>query len=212
METPEAKYIAAQLKCPSGEDGLVTARKMNENNAGVIRETLQRLKPADHDKVLEIGPGNASHLASLLDMAGSLSYTGIDISATMVEQATRLNAAFAGQADFRLGDGVTLPFDPATFDKIFTVNTFYFWPDPAQQLAEIKRVLKPGGRFIIAMGSKRFMENLPFTQFEFKLYNEPEVEALLKEQGFIVQQTDFYFEPGPEGMQKEFMIFTITKE
>lgn len=210
QQPPDPKQIAAQLKCPSGEDGLITARRMNENNAGIIRETLQRLQPAANDRILEIGPGNASHLPQLLAMAEGLQYQGIDISDTMIEQARTLNAAHAAQAVFHKGDGVTLPFAPASFDRIFTVNTFYFWQQPSQQLSEIKNVLKPGGRFILSMGSKRFMANLPFTQYEFTLYNEPEVEALLKEQGFTVQQTEFYFEPGPEGMQKEFMIFTVT--
>ncbi len=189
----------------------MTAKKMNENNAGIIRETLLRLQPVKHAEVLEIGPGNASHLKQVLALATGISYTGIDISETMLEQAHALNAAHLKRASFRLGDGVNLPFEDGRFHTIFTVNTFYFWANPSQQLAEIKRVLRPGGRFVLSMGSKRFMENLPFTAFEFRLYNEPEVEALLREQGLTVERTEFYFEPGPDGMQKEFMIFTITK-
>ena len=210
-QTPDPKQIAAQLKCPSGDDGLIAAQHMNQNNAGIIRETLQRLQPPAVAQLLEIGPGNASHLPQVLALAPGLQYTGADISATMVEQARSLNAGLQQQAAFLLVDGVHLPFDDGRFSRIFTVNTFYFWANPTEQLAEIKRVLQPGGRFILSMGSKRFMENLPFTAFEFKLYNEPEVQALLEGQGFTVEQTEFYFEPGPNGMRKEFMIFTITR-
>lgn len=41
-------------------------------------------------------------------------------------------------------------FSADVFDKIITVESFYFWPDPLEDLGEVRRVLKPGGRFILA--------------------------------------------------------------
>lgn len=42
-----------------------------------------------------------------------------------------------------------LPFDDASFDKITTVESFYFWPDLQENLKEVRRVFKPGGTFLL---------------------------------------------------------------
>ena len=42
-----------------------------------------------------------------------------------------------------------LPFEEGSFDKIITVESFYFWPDPAENLKEVLRILKKGGVFLL---------------------------------------------------------------
>lgn len=52
--------------------------------------------------------------------------------------------------DFERADlNGTLPYDDATFDRIFSINVFYTLPDPDRTLAELMRVLKPGGKLIL---------------------------------------------------------------
>jgi len=46
------------------------------------------------------------------------------------------------------------PFPPASFDRVFSVHTVYFWTDPAGDLREIRRVLKSGGKLVLAFRSK----------------------------------------------------------
>lgn len=209
MENKDQRYIAAQLKCPSGEDGIKAAEKMNDNNAGVIGKTMALAAPADGEYILELGPGNAYHVRELLSMARGLRYAGVDISDTMLAEAGLMNReqVAAGTASFRKGDGRSLPFPDNTFDKFLTVNTLYFWEDALGMLKEIRRVLKPGGGMVLSFGSQRFMQHLPFVQYAFRLYNEPEVTAMLDAAGFRVQGTDLYFEDA-KGMNGE----TITKE
>ena len=43
----------------------------------------------------------------------------------------------------------SLSFADDTFDKITTVESFYFWPAPQENLKEVRRVLKPGGTFVL---------------------------------------------------------------
>jgi ubiquinone/menaquinone biosynthesis C-methylase UbiE len=51
--------------------------------------------------------------------------------------------------EFHLGSSDRLPFDDQSFDKVFAVHTVYFWQAPLDHLAEARRALKPGGRFVL---------------------------------------------------------------
>ena len=42
-----------------------------------------------------------------------------------------------------------LPLPDDSFDRIITVESFYFWPEPVHDLSEVRRVLKPGGQFLL---------------------------------------------------------------
>lgn len=186
----ELKELAKQLSCPDGEGGVKTADFMNVNNAGITRRSMELLSVSNGDNVLEIGPGNGGHVANLVAGLTEVSYTGADISQTMVEEATKMNEGLVkeGKVSFRLSDGKSLPFEDATFTKIVTVNTLYFWENPAGYAAEIYRVLKPGGRFVLSIADKTFMEKLPFTQYGFQLYHKEDAEKLLQEAGFSIDQ------------------------
>lgn len=187
--TEELKGIASQLSCPEGYDGIKMAERMAIGNSGMTRSSITYLSIKDEDHVLEIGPGNASHLQGLLDLAMNLKYTGTDISSTMITEASRINhtAIEAGKAEFVCSDGKNIPFPAASFHKIFTVNTLYFWTDPLEYAREIARILKPGGKFCVTFADGQFMEKLPFTSYGFKLYGMEDAEALLKNAGFLIE-------------------------
>lgn len=187
MDGPvDFRAVAAQLANPEGEAGVKTAEHMNISNADMTRHTVDLLNCTDYDRILEIGPGNGRFAAYVLSKGVGLHYTGADISATMIATAEAINKQHidAGQAVFKLVDGTMLPFPDHLFDRVFTVNTLYFWKDPVKQLAEIKRILKPTGTFCLSIGSKAFMQRLPFTTFGFTLYSPEEAENLLRANGF----------------------------
>lgn len=62
-------------------------------------------------------------------------------------------------------------------------------------MAEIKRVLKPGGVLCLAFGDRRFMQKLPFTT-GFKLYDAAEAAALIGSCGYRLSQSARYEEVG----------------
>ncbi|AMP98593.1 Methyltransferase type 11 [Pedobacter cryoconitis] len=211
---PDFKEIAGQLGCPSGDKGIKTAEAMAVNNGNMIGLTIAGLSPKSNDVILEIGPGNGSHVISLLANTKHLLYYGVDISALMISEAIKLNttAVACGRADFSLSDGMQLNFADGFFTKIFTVNTLYFWKDPKAYATEIRRVLKPGGIFILTFAPREFMEKLPFTQYGFHLYSREEAEELLIGSGFEILEVHLHKEmvrSNSAGMEVEREIILI---
>jgi len=185
----ELKNIAKQLSCPEGEHGIKTGEMMHANNIGMTTSAIDALNLKNNETILEIGQGNGGHIAQLLSRAENLHYFGADISATIITDAEKINQDFipGGKIHFKLTDGVSLPFDDDRFDKIFTVNTIYFWKNPNEYLTEIKRTLKLNGNLVICFADKTFMQNLPFTPYGFTLYEVEKVKELLKNAGFSVE-------------------------
>jgi len=184
----ELKGVADQLSNPQGTDGVKTGERMNLSNANMTSRAIESLEINDHDIVLEIGPGNGAHAGSVISRAQNVKYHGVDISETMVLEAGKLNEnlVLQGTAVFSITDGKKLEFAADYFDKIVTVNTVYFWQNPAEYAAEILRVLKSGGLFALTFSDKSFMEKLPFTKFGFQLYDRDNAENLLQQAGFEI--------------------------
>lgn len=201
------KAVAAQLGHPQGEFGLQVADNMNISNADMTRYAVDLLDCGGHDAILEIGPGNGRFAEYVLAKGPGVTYTGVDLSETMVDAAREINTVHinAGRARFEWTDGLRFPFEDGTFDRVFTVNTLYFWHNPAMQLAEIRRILKPGGTFCLAIASKAFMETLPFTAYGFTLYTPEEAQELLGANGFRLVDTAIRNHPVVSQDQQEWL-------
>ncbi|MEZ7930152.1 MAG: methyltransferase domain-containing protein [Flavobacteriales bacterium] len=78
-----------------------------------------------------------------------------------------------------LYEGINIPYDDNTFDKIFTVNTIYFWENRVQFLAEIKRVLKADGEFSIGFVNESSMRELTFVKNRFELFSKEKINKLI---------------------------------
>jgi ubiquinone/menaquinone biosynthesis C-methylase UbiE len=182
------KHIAAQLRKPEGEAGKQTGERMNVGNEAMNLATIAQLHIAPDDNLLEIGMGNGYFVPQIVGVNDTVKYTGIDYSETMVEEACMLNKQQIadGQVQFVLGKVEGMPFEDNTFTKAFTVNTLYFWENPAQVLAELRRVLKPGGLLLITIRPKEVMENYAFTKYGFTAYSPTDAATLLTANNFTV--------------------------
>ncbi len=217
MENQGMKDLAEQLRNPSGEKGLEVAEMMNETNIGMTLQSIQNLNLKKGELVMEIGHGNAKHLNNIFEKADSLRYTGYDISELMHKEAISHNQDFIENnlAEFRLYDGQNFPEKNHSFDKIFTVNTIYFWENPTEMLNEVYWILKPGGIFCITFVEKDFMKLLPFSAFGFTMYNPQDIEKLVDDSEFqlneIIRDTEFVQNKLGEKMNREFATAVLSK-
>lgn len=196
MKNEELQAIASQLKHPSGEKGIEMANMMNETNINMTRHSIQNLNISKENKILELGHGNAGHVEFLFEQAENLKYYGLETSELMFQEARQINRNFVSQkqAFFSVYDGNKIPFEDESFDKIFTVNTIYFWQKPEELFSEIYRVLKPNGNFCLTFAEESFMKTLPFTQFEFELYSTEKALKLIEKTVFRVVYTESQIE------------------
>ncbi|HKM89442.1 MAG TPA: methyltransferase domain-containing protein, partial [Candidatus Acidoferrales bacterium] len=103
---------------------------------------LMGLTPAD--SVLDVGCGAGWLLRRLAGHVTEGRVVGMDVSDEMVRHARR-NCADLAQVMAVTGSVDEIPWENAFFTKAISVESAYYWPDPAAGLREIVRVLRPGG-------------------------------------------------------------------
>ena len=126
---------------------------------------------------VDLGFGGGVGLRALLaTSAGRIS--GVESSDDALAAGRK---RFAGEPRVELvkGSAADLPFADASVDRLLTVHTLYFWPDPAAGMAEAARVLAPGGRLCVAIQPREVMEGDPLHDHGFTLYGASELRALL---------------------------------
>jgi ubiquinone/menaquinone biosynthesis C-methylase UbiE len=135
-----------------GMEGMV-AKWYAANTAEMMKEYIdlaQRISAQlpEGSAVLEVAPG-PGYFSIELAKRGSYAITGLDISHTMVEIATKKAAEARVNVDFKQGSASNMPFPAASFDFLLCRAAFKNFALPVAALREMCRVLKPGGRGLI---------------------------------------------------------------
>lgn len=144
-----------QHSLPGGIVGWLIGEQMVRQHRPETVWTLDLLDIQPADTVLEVGFGAGQGIKLAAEKASEGRVMGIDLSEAMVRVAIRRNAraAKAGRVTLLQGNITALPFEDQQFDKIMTIHTVYFWPEPSRALSELCRVLKPGGRLVITLST-----------------------------------------------------------
>ena len=180
-----------QYRKPSGPQGRAVIKAMNQKHYPLTTWGLSQVKFGPSDAILDIGCGGGRTLARRVRMAPKGIACGIDYSEDCVLWAERENrkAIDQGRAMILKSSVDALPFEKNTFDKAIAVETTYFWPDLVKNFAEVRRVLRPGGLFLIvneAYTSGAFRERNEELEKvgKMKLLAPDEAKALLLKGGF----------------------------
>src|SRR3954451_18120173 len=159
-----------------------------ENARLVLRRILSGVAPAT---VLEVG-GGQGELAEWMQAELGASVTFVDQSERMVELARA-----RGIVDARVGDVQALPFDDERFDTVVAAWMLYHVKDIDRGLAEIARVLKPGGKLVAVTNSVKHLEE-PRTIFDTLMrgyedrFNSENGDAALRRHFTNVERTEAY--------------------
>jgi ubiquinone/menaquinone biosynthesis C-methylase UbiE len=184
MAKPE--LIARQSRRPSGWLGEVVARVMAFETQPANRIAVEALAVQPGEAVLEIGCGHGRTLARIASATPGTFLAGIDPSDVMVRLARRRMRRWidAGRADIALESSAKIAHPDARFDAALAVHVVYFWREPLADLAEIRRVLRPGGRLLLMYRPRdeETLASLPASVYALR--SSDEMEALLAEAGF----------------------------
>ena len=112
------------------------------------REVMTELCPIrDDTRILDVGCGlgqEARRLAGLVGPVGRV--VGFDRSDSMIAEARTADGADVDTLEFRVGDAHAMEFQDGTFDLVRSERVLIYVGDPPQVIAEMARVVKPGGR------------------------------------------------------------------
>ena len=176
------RFLAAQLARPTGPFGrYVMSPFLNRMNAAHHNMVLEDLAIAPTSQVLEIGFGGAALLERLCRAASAGRVAGLEISEEMVQMARGRLRRWV-DADFlqlSVGSVESLPYPDQTFDRACTVHTTYFWPDLGKGLAELQRVMRPGGRLVLGFLSASDIARAGLDRHGFSLHSLEELKEAL---------------------------------
>lgn len=98
-------------------------------------------------RLLDLGCGDGTY--SIAASQRGAHVTGVDISEAMLESARRRALAIGVSAEWRRASAESLPYESETFDIVLAVTILCFLREPLHVMHEVRRVLRPGGSFVI---------------------------------------------------------------
>jgi SAM-dependent methyltransferase len=182
------RWISRQAARPHGLVAPLIGRWLEWENSAINEAALAVLASGD-EAVLEVGCGPGWALARLATRNPRL-LAAADVSAAMIRRAARRTKALralhdAGRLLMVQAPAEALPFTSQTFDAVLAVNALYFWQPPLRGLEEIYRVLRPGGRLVLALEAAEALEAVGATASTgFAVHSPATVESLCRQVGF----------------------------
>jgi len=143
----------ARLRRPAELGGRLAGLIPAAGDEAMNELAAELMDPRPHDAVLEIGFGPGRLIERLARAGDADLVVGVDPSPARLGQATRRNRTWIARGRVRLVQaGVSrLPFPDCAFTKVCAVNSFPFWPNPPEDLREVRRVLRLGGRLVLCL-------------------------------------------------------------
>ncbi len=188
-----SKLFARQLSNPGGPIGWLAGWVWNRRNAALNDTVLGLLDLQPDDRVLDIGFGGGYLLHRMQAVISGGLLAGVDISPAIVAYTKKrfARAVTAGRLDLRCAAAEDLPYPADYFSKACSVNSIFYWQDLARGLAEMQRVLRPGGKAVVCFTCKGSIEKKGFAR-HIRLYESEEVAAMMAARGFHeIQAHDF---------------------
>lgn len=144
------KRYLVNCRNPQGRYGKRIVSAMNFGHAPLNKWVYENVVFTDGGSVLDVGCGGGGNLLRMLEMCPHSRIDGADYSATSVEKSREYTAEYADRCYVTCCDVADMPFEDGTYDTVTAFETVYFWHDPVKCFGQIRRVLKSGGRVVVA--------------------------------------------------------------
>ena len=183
------KKFFNQTRKPEGFLGKVMLSSMNSGHARLADWGLLHLPKLAVTRAVDLGCGAGRNAGELLKRFPEAHVTAVDYSELSVAKTAAYNKAAirAGRCTALQGDVSDLQLDAESFDLATAFETVYFWPGLERCFAEVARVLRPGGTFMLCNES----DGMDATAKKFetmidgmRCYTAEEIEVALKAAGF----------------------------
>jgi len=144
-----------QSRQPRGRVGRFLAQAMNRAHAPMTSWVLSGVaEHGDMRRILDLGCGGGGAIRRLASLVPDAELHGVDHAAESIRVASRVNRDLIaeGRVFVRRGSVSDLPYESGHFDLALAIESHYFWPDLPTDLAEVRRVLRGGGRLSLGGG------------------------------------------------------------
>ncbi len=191
------KKFVSQTRKPEGFLGRMMVGGMNGGHAKMADWGLSHLEKIKPAQIVELGCGGGRNAGELLKKYPSADVTAIDYSDVSVGIATEYNAEEIrkGRCKVMQGDVSALSLPEEKYDLATAFETIYFWPGLEKCFAQVAKVLKPGGVFMIVNESDGMDKaGLKYERIidGMKCHTVTEIESALKSAGFTKIESDHH--------------------
>ena len=191
------KKFFMQTKKPEGFIGRLMVGGMNSGHAKLADWGMSHLDAVSPLCIAELGCGGGRNARELLQKYPQAKLSALDYSDESVTKARKSNKRDIASGRCRVvqGNVAALPFEKETFDLATAFETVYFWPGLGKCFAEVCRVIKPGGTFMICNESDGTDEtSLKFEKIidGMKCYTAEQLTAELRQAGFSEVVSDHH--------------------
>ena len=191
------KKFVSQTRKPDGFLGKMMLSSMNSGHAKMADWGFSHLPDISHENAVDLGCGAGRNVGELLKRYPKAHVTGVDYSDLSVEKSKDYNKTMieAERCEVVQGDVSDLKLPADAFDLATAFETIYFWPGLEKCFAQVAKVLKPGGYFMICNES----DGTDATGLKFekiidgmKNHTVEEIEAALRAAGFSEVTSDHH--------------------
>lgn len=161
---------------------------MEDHHSDITDQTLALMNFKPTDRVLDLGCGTGWASRRLARMVPEGEVVGIDVADEMLRRAEQASSGIPN-VRYLWGSAEKIPAADNSFDKVLSVESFYYYADQGKALDELRRVIAPGGRLFILINLYRDNHYSLLWVSELKVpvqvRSEAEYLDMMRQHGFI---------------------------